>query len=311
MPECDRAACDRQGSGAESRPPRAHDAVREQHRQEAGPTQGGKWQVRAPANDAAAMGRPNRGRRTGAHTRRGLRRADAISTRLGTGLREGRLIDGSTQQLAADRSGISQPRWSELERGLGRSASIETWALAAAAVGLQLAAFLEGGPGADRPRDFEYLRRQDALVRFAARSGWAALPELAIDPSPRSRSIEVVLVRLNAREAIAAEIWDWFDDVGAAFRGLDAKTRLLRARLEREHPGDQPWKVRGLFVVRGTRRNRLLLQEVAALFAARFPGSSKDWLCALADPNCAVSDADGVCWGDASGQLQAVRLRPR
>ena len=36
---------------------------------------------------------------------------------------------------------------SRLERGLGDSASLQTWALAAAAVGQQLVSFLEDAPG--------------------------------------------------------------------------------------------------------------------------------------------------------------------
>lgn len=257
------------------------------------------------------MGRPDRQRRTGARARQGLRRADGVATRLGIGLREGRLIDGSTQQVAADRCGISQPRWSELERGLGRNAAVETWAVAAASVGLQLAAFLEGMPGADRPRDIEHLRRQSALVAFSEPGGWRSLPELALEQTPRSRSVDVALVRWTAREAVVGEIWDWFDDVGAAFRSLDAKKLLLFEWLQREQLGDAPWRVRGLFIVRATRRNRLLLRELAALFAAKFPGRSRDWLAALTDRAQPMPASDGVVWSNARGDLRAARFSTR
>lgn len=160
----------------------------------------------------------------------GRRRADAVATRLGTALRDGRLSAGASQAEAAGRAGISQQRWSDLERGLGKGASLETWAVAAAAVGSQLAAFLENLPGADRPRDIEHLRRQNALVELAAPGGWRGHPELAVDPiAPRSRSIDVALLRAARREAVAAEIWDWFADVGEAFRGLDPRRRCWRS----------------------------------------------------------------------------------
>src|SRR5262245_5847161 len=199
----------------------------------------GDPQVSAIANDVVDMGKPDRMRRPGAHARRGRHRADSLANRLATGLREGRAVERATQQQAADRCGISQARWSDLERGHGERASLETWALAASAVGLQLAAFMEGAPGADRPRDMEHAIRQSGLIEFAAPGGWRALPELTLEPAIRSRSIDVALVRDARREAVAVEIWDWFDDVGGAFRGLDAKKLLLRERLDREHGSDR------------------------------------------------------------------------
>jgi hypothetical protein len=184
-----------------------------------------------------------------------------------------------------------------------------TWACLAAAVGEQLVAFLEHAPGADLPRDIEHLRRQSAIVELARAGGWAALPELAIDPAaPRSHSIDVALIRRATREAVVAEVWDWFDDVGAGLRGLDAKVGVLAARLGSQ-PGDAPaWAVRGLYVVRGTRRNRRLIDELRPLFAARFPGSAVGWLGALTDPAHRMPVADGLLWSDASGALTASRL---
>lgn len=238
----------------------------------------------------------------------GRRRADAVATRLGTALRDGRVGAGERQADAGDRVGISQQRWSELERGLGNGASLETWAIAATAVGSQLAAFLEHLPGADRPRDIEHLRRQNALVEFAAAGGWRGHPELAVDPiTPRSRSIDVALLRTARREAIAAEIWDWFADVGEAYRGLDAKRALLARRLTRE--GDEQWRVRGLLIVRGTKRNRQLVRELAALFAGRFPARAADWLACLRDPANAMPADDGLLWSDRDGRVHASRLR--
>ncbi len=173
-----------------------------------------------------------------------------------------------------------------MERGLGQAASLETWASVSAAVGQQLVAFLEDVPGADRPRDYEHLKRQQLIIDTAARGGWRAIPDLPVDPGwTRSRSVDVLLEREATRESIVVEVWDFFDDVGAAIRGLDAKVATVRqGRALVEAVGSSPWRVGGLFVVRGTRRNRALVHEFGAVFRARFPGSAGGWIAALADP---------------------------
>jgi len=240
----------------------------------------------------------------------GRRRAQAIAGRLGIGLRDARESAGLSQEAVADRSGISQPRWSGLERGLGAGASLETWAVAAVAVGEQLVGYFEHAPGAERPRDIEHVRRQNAVIEAARRGDWTAHPELAIDTDVvRSRSIDVALVHSAAREAAVVEIWNWFDDVGAGLRGLDGKKAALQVRLSE---ADGPWRVGGLYVIRATRRNRALVIELAAVFAARFPGSSSAWLRALTDEGaCEPMPAlDAYAWSNTEGHLRAVRRAP-
>lgn len=211
-----------------------------------------------------------------------------------------------------------------MERGGGARASIERWSCLAAAVGEQFVGFLERAPGADRPRDIEHLRRQSALVDLAVVGGWEALPELAIDSGPgRSRSIDVALVRRSTGEAVVAEIWDWFDDVGSSFRGLDAKVSALGVRLaavstpSAVHGSTAAangvergpfWRVSGLFVVRDTRRNRSLVAQLKPLFAARFSGSSVDWIRAILNPSAPVPDGPGLVWSDRKLHLTSSRL---
>jgi transcriptional regulator with XRE-family HTH domain len=246
-------------------------------------------------------------RRAGRHELAGRARSKVVALRLGTALREARMTAGLEQSEVASRAGVSQPLVSYLERGQGGGTTLETWSRVAAAVGEQFVAFLEHSSGANQPRDLEHLKRQSALISIAARGGWQALPELAIDPfRARSRSIDVALIRRSSREAIAAEIWDWFDDVGAGFRSLDAKRTTLAERLEASHG----WNVRGLYVVRDTRRNHALLVDVRPLFAARFTGVPSSWLRALTDPAARLPDGDGLLWSDRSGaSLKASRLR--
>jgi hypothetical protein len=212
-----------------------------------------------------------------------------------------------TQAQVADRAALSQTLISDLEIGHGQGASIETWAMVAAAVGEQFVGFLENAPGASLPRDIQHLRRQSALIVIAAPGGWSGLPEFRLDRDARwSRSIDVALVRQATAEAVVVEIWNWFEDVGAAMRGLDGKVAALRDALD---PSIE-WTVRGLFIVRDTRRNRKLAAEVGPLFAARFPGNARDWLRALTDPRQPMPNRDGLLWSDRTGsKLTASRLR--
>jgi transcriptional regulator with XRE-family HTH domain len=259
------------------------------------------------------MGNRSQARRASAQARVGRIRAKAVAARLGVGLRDARLATHMTQSQLADRAGVSQAWVSLIERGQGQAASVETWSILAASVGVQFVGFLEGIPGSERPRDMEHLRRQNALIEIAQRGGWTALPELAIDrSSTRSRSVDVGLVRPAGREAVVSEIWDWFDDVGAGFRGLDGKLATLRSEFaaEAETSDEGPWTVRGLYIVRDTRRNHQVVGELASLFAARFRGSSTGWLAALTDPAAPIPDGDGFLWPTADGaSLRATRIR--
>ena len=242
----------------------------------------------------------------------GRQRAKVIALRTGVALRDARRSLGLNQAEVGRRSGISQVHVSRLEHGAGDRASLETWSRVAAAVGEQLAAFLERAPGADQPRDLEHLRRQSALVKIAANGGWQAMPEFAIDQgSPRSRSIDVALIRPSTREAVVAEIWDWFDDVGAGLRGLDGKVAGLSSRLAQPSTsGGVAWTVRALYVVRDTRRNRRLVTELSGLFGARFRGNSTAWLQALSNADNRLPLEPGFLWSDRAGLvLRPSRLR--
>ncbi len=186
-----------------------------------------------------------------------------------------------------------------------------TWAAAAEAVGEQLVAFLEHIPGASLPRDYEHLKRQQLVVSAAMKGGWEPMPESPIDPNViRSRSIDVFLTRRHRREAAAVEIWDWFNDVGAAMRGLNDKVAAVRRSLGPEGDDrDALWSISGLWVVRGTQRNRQLVRELGNLFAAKFSGSARAWLGALGDSAAAMPTGSGFLWTDVAGtRLMEVRL---
>lgn len=244
-------------------------------------------------------------RRAGASRIEGRARAVGVVRRVGVGLRESRIASGLTQAEASDRAGVSQPFWSRVERGLTTAVSIETLASCAAAVGVQLAGFIEARPGSDLPRDIEHLRRQELVIAFAGPGGWTGQPEVGIDPAaPRSRSIDVLLSRIRAAEIAVVEIEDLLTDGGGAMRGLADKVAAVR----RTSATDV--RVAGLLILRATARNRATMHELDAVFATRFPASSADWLQALANPRSPMPSGDGVVWSSVDGtRLMAVRRR--
>ena len=90
-------------------------------------------------------------------------------------------------------------------------------------------------------------------------------------------------------------------DVGQSLRSFDQKVAAVRLKL----PG---WTVSGAWVIRGTRRNRSLVAELAPLFRARFPAAGSAWLRALDNPTCPMPREPGLLWTDTAGaHLSAVR----
>lgn len=265
-----------------------------------------KWQVSAKRHHQGVSAEDT-STRTSKEAAAGAARADYLAKRLGIGLKERRLALRMTQKALGAKVGRSQAEICRLEQGRGGNADLATWAACAAAIGLQLAAFLELAAGADQPRDIEHLRRQNLVVVTATAGGWSADPEwLLSGDGPRPRSIDVLLTRAARREAAVVEIWDLILDGGHAMRSLEAKVLAVRERLGQE------WEVQGLLLVRATRRNRQLIRELEALFAARYPASSHAWLRALAAQDQSMPQASGFAWTDVPGaRLIAARLGQR
>jgi transcriptional regulator with XRE-family HTH domain len=243
-------------------------------------------------------------RRAGTARMEGRARSQDLAKRAGIGFRDCRRALGLTQSEASARAGVSQGFWSLLERGGATSASLETLAACAAAIGCRWAGFLEASPGAQLPRDIAHLKGQETIVTFAARGGWRARPEHAIDPrAQRSRSIDVFLERPALHDLAVVELIDLLADGGDVMRGLTDKVMAVR------RTATTGTRVGGLLVLRATRRNRGLLLQLRAVVSARFPASSAAWIAALSSADRPMPPDDGLVWVSVDGsRLFPARL---
>lgn len=220
-----------------------------------------------------------------------------------------------TQAQVAGAAGMAPSTVSAAERGGGAGYTISTWTRLARAVDADLRAYLEQASAAGQPRDIVHLRNQELVIRTAALGGWSARPEHAIgDPNRGARSVDVLLTR--AFELAVMEVFDWFEDVGAAARSWDRKL----ARVEASAIGSIPPppadgreaplpRVSGCWIVRATRRNRELVAAHGALFRARLPGSSRQWLQALTSGATSMPEKPALLWVAVDGsKLWASRL---
>ena len=186
-----------------------------------------------------------------------------------------------------------------------QASTLVTLCACAAALNVQLAAFVEAMPGADLPRDIEHLRRQNLVVATAQAGGWTAIPEATLDEGRWSRSIDVLLSRAARREAAVVEIWDLLLDGGEAMRGLAAKVagaaRAARPRMARAGPARRP---------RHAPEPGPRARAATTLFAATLPGI----LAGVAPsarrmPGTAMPAAAGFGWTSVDGtRLVAARL---
>jgi transcriptional regulator with XRE-family HTH domain len=233
---------------------------------------------------------------------------------LGRSVRDARHRARRTQRAVADAAAVAQSTVSELERGRGACVSLRVWCRVARAAGTDLRAYLEAASATDGPRDAVHLRHQELIARTAVPGGWTAVPEAPIDADrSRSRAADVLLRR--GREHALIDVWDWFDDVGAAFRAWDRRIARVGAAAIGRMPvgGEGPPRVCGCWVVRATLSNRRLVADHGALFTARFPGSASAWLAALGTSR-PMPDDPALLWVAVRGdRLWAARpsVRPR
>ena len=139
---------------------------------------------------------------------------------------------------------------------------------------------------------------------------WSAAFEAAVgDALTGARSVDALLTRHG--EVAVMEIFDWFEDVGAAARGSDRKLARIEANtIARARPSDgiPAFRVSGCWVVRATRRNRALVREHGDVFRSRFPGSPVQWLRALQTEQTPMPGEPALLWVSVDGtRLWAAR----
>ncbi len=132
--------------------------------------------------------------------------------------------------------------------------------------------------------------------------------ELATKPDDPRRSTDVGLIDDVARLLLLIECVNTFGNVNASIRSSDRKRAESEARGIAIGNG-QPYAVRTCWVVRATRRNRLLLATYPELFATRFPGSSRGWVDALTKGQSPPYEA-GLVWCDINA-THVFEWRPR
>lgn len=168
------------------------------------------------------------------------------------------------------------------------------------AVGSSLEVYLRHATAADQPRDAVHLRHQELVIRTALAGGWRSLPEEPIDREARtSRAADVILQRM--REYAIVEVWDWFDDVGAALRDFDRRLDALERFAIARMTDDTLPVIAGCWAVRATARNRRLVRDHRNLFEARFPGSGQAWLVALMTSGGAMPPRPALLWVTVPG----------
>jgi transcriptional regulator with XRE-family HTH domain len=247
-------------------------------------------------------------RRTAAQVQ-GAREAARIAATLGGDLKHTRARRRLTQRALGDRVGLSQGRISDLERGDGASAPLDTWLAVGLALGRPLAVSFSRDIEMDEPRDAGHLRAQELVLGLARRLGRRADLELPTRPADPSRAIDVVIRDDPARCLVLVEIWNRLDDLGAAVRSTSRK-QVEAEGLAILATGDgPPYRVASCWLLVDTAANRRLVARYPEIFAARFGGSSVGWVRSLVE-GAAPPITAGLAWIDTrAGRILPMRHR--
>ena len=247
-------------------------------------------------------------RRTDAEVE-GTREAARIAATLGAELKRARKRRRLTQRALGARVGLGQGRISELERGLGAAAPLETWVALGLAVGQPLAVAFSRDIEPNGPRDAGHLAAQELILELARRHGRRAEFELPTRASGTSSVIDVLFRDDVARVLVVNEIWNRLDDFGAAVRSTSRKV-VEAEGLAVLAGGEGPeYRIASCWLLVDTAANRRMLARYPEIVRSKFPGSSIAWV------NCLVHGAappvqQGVTWIDTrSARISPVRLR--
>ena len=235
------------------------------------------------------------------------RRNQEQLARLGGEVRSSRRRLRLTQAELGRRVGVAQSTISVLERGLGGTLSVDLWQRLFVALGRRLEITAGRDPLAETA-DAGHLAIQELVLRFGRAAGYQRGFEVPSRPADPSRSTDVGLRDDRRRVMLLVECWNTIGDLGAAARAASRKLAEAEA-IGVAQGGGRPFTVRGVWVVRATARNRALVARYPEVFAARFPGSSAQWVAALTT-GATPPQQPGLVWSDvAATRLFAWRRR--
>jgi transcriptional regulator with XRE-family HTH domain len=233
------------------------------------------------------------------------RRVQERRARLGADIKAMRKRRKWTQNELARRADVGRQVIGRLELGL-RPLDVSTLERIAVALGVPLAIGFDLDVRED-VADAGHLAIQEIVLRVARAAGYETQFELPTRPNDPWRSSDVALGSGLRRLAIGAECWNTFGDIGAATRSSRRKlVELENLAVGRWGPEARAGLV---WIVRGSSRNRALIDRYPEVFANVFTGSSHGWVAALttgAEPPA----EPGLVWCDtASGRLHAWHRR--
>lgn len=229
-----------------------------------------------------------------------------VALALGASVRAARKRRRLTQAGLAARVGTSATMIGRIERGEATAVSLRVWVAVALALGLTPRFALSRDP-LEEPLDAGHLAIQELLLRLGRAGGYTGVFELPVRPTDPRHSIDVCLRDPRRRRLLLLEAWNLIGDIGAGARSFDRK--LASAREVGAGLDGRESVVTGAWVVRATGRNRELIARYPAVFAARFPGSSRAWVNALthgAEPPA----ESGLVWCDVAATRVFAWRRP-
>jgi len=195
------------------------------------------------------------------------------------------------------RAGLGQTTMSKIERGDGGALSLESWQQVALVLALPLELTL-GRDALEEPADAGHLKIQELVLRSAKPRGFADTFELPSRPANPSLSTDVGLRDDRRRLLIQVECVNTFGKVNEAVRSSDRKRAEAEALAVAVGRGGE-YRVRQVWVIRATRRNREIVAAYPHIFQSRFRGSSRAWVAALTKGTDPPLEA-GLVWCDAA-----------
>ena len=201
-----------------------------------------------------------------------------------------------TQTALGSRVAVSRARISEIERGEGRTAPLETWVRLGMVLGRPLGVSFAREIADPTPADAGHLDAQELVLRIVRATGRERFFELPTRPAVTRHSADVGVRDDDARVLILIEIWNRFDDVGGGTRSTDQKVGEAEGVAIAFGHG-RPYRVASCWLMVDSAANRALVARYPEVLRTRFPASSRAWVAALTS-RAPIPDRPGIAWVD-------------